>query len=102
MLVSYRPLVNRTSYYLRHPSGHVDGLEPSSRFVAAVLARGVDAGHLALDVQRRPALAPQQPTDGLVERTVPKLFRPEIDASILVKVIGMPKLAPGAVDAIRA
>ena len=64
---------------LRRPLGHVNGLEPSSRFVAAVLARGVDAGHLALDVQRRPALAPQQPTDGLVERTVPKLFRPEID-----------------------
>ena len=64
--------------HLRHPPRYVDGLEPSSRFVAAVLARGVDAGHLALDVQRRPALAPQQPTDGLVERTVPKLFCPDV------------------------
>jgi hypothetical protein len=49
---------------------HVDGLEPSSGFVAAVLARGVDAGHLALDVERGPPLAPQQPADGLVERPV--------------------------------
>ena len=38
--------------------------------MAAVLAFAVDAGHLALDVQRRSPIAALQPTDGLVERAV--------------------------------
>ena len=77
------PLRGEASMYksLVNPPRHVDGLEPSSRFVAAVLAGGVDACHFALDVQRRSPLAPQQPADGLVERPVTKLFRPEIDVA---------------------
>ena len=69
----YKSLVN--------PPRHVDGLEPRGRFVAAVLSGGVDTCHLALDVERRASFAPQQPTDGLVERAVTKFLRPEIDVA---------------------
>ena len=49
--------------------------------MAAVLAFAVDAGDLALDVQCRPAFAPQQPTHRLVERAVAVVVLAALDVA---------------------
>ena len=49
--------------------------------MAAVLAFAVDAGHLALDVQRRSPIAAVHATDRLVERAVAVVVLAALDVA---------------------
>ena len=50
--------------------------------MAAVLAFAVDAGHLALHQQRRPAAAAVHATDRLVERAVAVVVLAALDVAL--------------------